>query len=48
MKLKRLTIQADTANDNFFEDVDFKKEDIIGIETGHGEYSDWITIWFLN
>ena len=47
MKIKRITIQADVSDVNCCELVGFNKEDIIATETGHGEFSDWITIWYI-
>jgi len=40
MKLKRLTIQVNMADDNFSENIDLEKGDIIGVETGHSEHTD--------
>ena len=47
MKIKRKTIQVDFSIEDFSANIDLEKEDIVGVETGHSEHTDWITIWYV-
>jgi len=48
MIIKNVTINIDRSIDEKYryEELGFEREDIIATEVGHGDHTDWITIWY--